>query len=109
MAYSAYGLMAILWPIISFYYINPTNVKSHNLMFPESISNKYPDLVMNQIVLVGCFYFIGLLLFENPPDFSSDLSNYFKLSKEQIRDKARINSFNGSIVNCKRGLFGNNI
>ena len=94
--------MAIVWPYASFYYINPTNEKPIDFIFAESISQKYSDLVIFQIIQITCCYFLGLFLFENPPQFSSDMSNYLNMDRENIINKAMILSVNGSKLKSKR-------
>ena len=71
-------------------------------MFSEDVLNKYPDFVINQVIMASSCYFIGFFLFENPPDFSSDLSNYLQLSKQEIITKTRVDSFNKFKYSCNK-------
>ena len=76
--FSCYGFMSILYPIVSFYYINPDNVPSMNLYFPVEIAERFKYFTFYQIFFIFACCSVGLFFFKNPPNQKSALSVYME-------------------------------
>jgi hypothetical protein len=79
--------MSTLYPIASYYAINPDNAQPQGLYFSEEIAQKFHTFTIYQTIFVVASLTVALFFFKNPPDQESDLSVYLRnrrVSKENI-------------------------
>ena len=86
-AFSSYGVLAIVWPYISFYVINPDNTSRIGDYFTDQIAINYHYLVNYQTVIIPIIVWISLLFFKNPPQDKSKASVFIEsfISKRSIK------------------------
>lgn len=99
--------MSILYPIVSFYMINPGNLPLEGLYYPKIIAEKFRAFTMYQIMFVFSCSIVGSILFRNPPSKKSALSKYWdNWSKLSSKKEELVISVHGLLsVGNRRVLF----